>query len=461
MAFGDVWEIAIQLRNLTTSPVQCAILTWHVEQYAGVGTRAQLAATVEAHTPVLMADLSSDCVAEGCYLTLLEPIPGVRTAHQFAAPIYGGTVSQALPTAVAMELLHRTGLRGRDHWGRTYVPWLDVSAIEPGLDNTWTTFVADDMTARFAGWRAQLLAGSGAGDSWLSVVYSRYALGKPHHWTPIISSFVVPRARARAKRGRTERPCRPFSATSDVWTVATLYPSGVYDENGGRLDDGRTWALQSDLDPRVGTPGHSLTGLQIVGYDDSWWNRRFFSVEFPPACDDTGGDDVRYDLGNNRQSPGPLTGQTPNRWWPAYHYYGDAGPGDMVWAYPNETAYARREFVAAAGAVSAELTFDAVDHGQAWLNGTLLASFGGDLARDSPCNTSVTVDATAALVPGGLNCLSLSATQLAETIYGPRGGPPTVDFTGCGRNCAGYGPTTLITCQVIVGATFAAILRLS
>ncbi len=450
---GDCWTISTCVEiTPTADEVHHAIVTWHVRAITSYGTWEDLADKWEFASQSLWPMCSDISKAIGAFYQQKLPTSSPMWARRFATPRNGTQSGGNYPYSVAVELLRGTTSPNRANWGRAYIPYPTVTARKTGAPNEVAPTYAADLLSRVATLDAGLDGVGANATRWESGTISLRSHTSSPHFTPVANYTVSPRLSNLAQRGRRTYRC-PF----DIYGFVCTYSSdGLYDSTGAVIHDGRQWRWQSDRDPRIASGAHTLAGFSEPGYDDSWWNRTYYSVvsygctsaSYPGAqkCPEW----AHYPL-----VPSPLPGSTANAWFPGYHHYGDAPMGDSVYAYFNETGYGRRVFNVPANVRFAQLEVFVSDSGTAWVNGTQVYSRSYGVVRD--CNIVVvdSIDVTRQIRPGELNCLALTSTQSGEDIYGGAGHPMVCDGTGCSRNCCPGEVPPSITCETKWQSTFA------
>lgn len=155
-------------------------------------TSSQLATQLNiAASTNMFAGISNDMHCSTCSIT---PLNGTAATQDFALSDWNGAqLGQAVPAAAHVITL-RTGIRGRSHRGRIYLPGVAEDVMDNGLilgasndsaQAAWTTFLTD-------------IAAAGA-----NLVVASYTLETADDVTTVHAQQVVGTQRRRQSRLRT------------------------------------------------------------------------------------------------------------------------------------------------------------------------------------------------------------------------------------------------------------------
>jgi hypothetical protein len=147
--------------------------------------------------PTIASLQSQDLTMDGVEVIALD---GISESHFFpyATTKHGLVLSQAAAANACLVLTWLTGVRGRSHRGRTFLPGCPNASLESG-SGRWSSALITDAATWIQTWFDNL---AGEPGNLLLAQVSQRAVDSPHH--AAVTGFI-PRQGIGTQRRRTER----------------------------------------------------------------------------------------------------------------------------------------------------------------------------------------------------------------------------------------------------------------
>jgi len=414
------------MRCFGTLPEQCAECTHFLQFPGGIGSPMDVAKAIQEAWAYPLAQMADNVIAEGVTLQRHQPGPGPLLHIRFDPTTSGSVPGSIQPTAVAVEVLRRTGIPGKQNQGRLFIPWLTTSANDADHPNQLSEAAANGMDNAMEAFKATLGGANTRGVLCYPVVYSYRSAAGGIHWAYITRYDTLRPYRALTKRGRRKRPCPPFEEDPTGNRIATNAQGFFYGSPATLVEDDEVWhairslsscyaTVETDgsvfslptFDP---TPWHGANQLSTVGETETNnCNPTLPSWDWPPLIF-TDFADSTFDLALCF-GPGRQTAAC------------DVGPGFSLMQGGEFLCLRRKWWQMEGELVMALMKVNADDAYEVWINGMIVDSRPFVIQNAFYYQEPNVVDVTAYIVPGVDNCVGIKCWFAGPNQAGNRIGP--------------------------------------